>query len=166
MNLINKTTRVWNVVCTVIAFAMIILVLVLEVVQFNIYQQASPPPSSDDDWVGWGKGLVILAVIVLWVYAVIPMGVGAILQLVSAIGIFKSQTKARRFLIVGIVGKFFTAITLILFAGLMVYCEVPGIFTKALYVVLGIGYIIIAALQIKLFKQMKNTAQNVNRIAY
>lgn len=156
MNTINKTTRVWNVVCTVIAFAMIILVLVLEVVQFNIYQELSPPPPSDDDW---GKGLVILAVIILWVYAAIPMGVGAILQLISAIGISKSQTKARGFLIVGIVGKFFTAITLILFAGLMVYCEVQGIFTKALYVVLGIGYIVLAALQMKLSKQMKKATE-------
>ena len=138
MNTINKTTRVWNVVCTVIAFAMIILVLVLEVVQFNIYQESSPPPPSDDDW---GKGLVILAVII------------------SAIGISKSQTKAREFLIVGIVGKFFTAITLILFAGLMVYCEVQGIFTKALYVVLGIGYIVLAALQMKLSKQMKKATE-------
>lgn len=159
MNTINKTTRVWNVVCTVIAFAMIILVFVLEVVQFNIFQQASPPPPSDDDWVGWGDGLVILAVIILWIYAAIPMGVGAILQLISSIGIAKSERKARKFLIVGVVGKFFTAITLILFAGLMVYCEVQGVFTKALYVGLGIGYIILAASQIKLSKQMKKATE-------
>ena len=151
MNEIGKRTKKLNVVCTIAAFAILILIFALEIWQYQLYQDSLP--KNDDDW---GHGLIILAIIVLCVYSALPLGVGAILQLISTVGIYKSQTKARGFLIVGIVGKFFTAVTLLVFTGLLIYAEVYGVVTKVFYIAFAIGYIVISALQIKLSKQMKN----------
>ena len=156
MNGIRKATKTWNLISALFAFALILLMIVLEIVECKVYLENSPP--SEDNW---GEGLIVLAAIVLAIYAGIPMFVGAALQLISAIGVYRAQKRTRGFIITGVVGHFFTAIPLLVFDFLLIYASVPGVVSKVLYVLIVAAYIWLAISRIRLAKKIKEQAQQL-----
>ena len=154
MNGISKATKTWNFISALFAFALILLMLVLEIVECKVYLENNP--TSEDNW---GEGLIVLAAIVLAIYAAIPMLVGAILQLVFAIGVCKAKQRERRFITVGVVGCFFTAVPLLIFDFLLIQASVPGVISKVLYILIAAAYILLAALRIRAMKKEKNEQQ-------
>lgn len=88
-----------------------------------------------------GAGFAALGIVIIAVYALVPLAIAALLQLISFIGLCAGKKKG--FLIVGIVGKAFAIFTMIALIVCFLDVDYDGTISKIVYAAMALVFILL-----------------------